>query len=83
MQLSFYGRLYKPSTGRVYAEVYKTMEDDGLTLDEQVSARRTFTTWGAKKWIDKTIIKLRAEEEDWFYIYEWDSMVLVMDTNVC
>ena len=55
MQLSFYGRLYKPSKGRVYAEVYKTMEDDGLTLDEQVSARRTFTTWGAKKWIQKTI----------------------------
>ena len=58
-----------PQPGRVYAEVYKTMEDDGLTLDERVSARRTFTTWGAKKWIDKTIIKLRVEE-DWFYIYE-------------
>jgi hypothetical protein len=46
------------------------MEDDGLTLDERVSARRTFTTWGAKKWIDKTIIDLNTEKEDWFYIYE-------------
>jgi len=70
MQVSFYGRFYKPSTGRVYADVYKTMEDDGLTLDERVSARRTFTIYGAKKWIEKTILKNKTHELEWTYLSE-------------
>ena len=49
MQLSYYGRLYKPSTGRVYAEVYKTMEDDGLTLDEQSECSSYLHNLGGKE----------------------------------
>ena len=57
MQVTYYGRFHGPQTGRVYAEIYKSSKDDGLTLDERVEARRFWTLWGAKRWIDKTILK--------------------------
>jgi len=68
MQVTYYGRFHGPETGRIYAEIYKSSQDDGLTLDERVEARRFWTLWGAKRWIDKTILKLCCDNPEWYYV---------------
>ena len=40
---------------RVHAEVYRTVEDDGLTIDELVSARRFLFVSSAIRFVKQTI----------------------------
>ena len=75
MKVTFYGRFHGGGKfGNHYAEVYKSTHDDGLTLDERVDARRCWTLWGAKRWIDKTILKLCCDNPDWYYV-DQDSLI--------
>ena len=68
--MTFYGRFHGAGKfGQHYAEVYKSTQDDGLTLDERVEARRCWTLRGARRWIEKTIIKYCcASRPQWFYV---------------
>lgn len=70
MKVTFYGRFHGGSKfGNHYAEVYKSSQDDGLTLDERVDARRCWTIRGAKRWVEKSILKYCCEDTpQWFYV---------------
>ena len=70
MNMTFYGRFHGAGKfGQHYAEVYKSTQDDGLTLDERVEARRCWTLRGAKRWVEKTILKYCcANRPQWFYV---------------
>lgn len=70
MKVTFYGRFHGGGKfGQHRAEVYKSSHDDGLTLDERVEARRCWTVRGAKRWVEKTILKYCCEQSpQWFYI---------------
>ena len=69
MITKYYGRFHGPSgQGRILAEVYKSTDDEGLVMDHIVESHRCFTQYGAKKWIEKTIIKLSCDSPAWFYV---------------
>ena len=70
MRVTHYGRFYGPEKLFVYAEVYKSADDDGLIMDEFVTSRKFFTRWGAKRWIEKTILNLSCSLSEWYYITE-------------
>ena len=76
MIVTFYGRFNGAGKFAQHrAEVYKSSQDDGLTLDERVEARRCWTMRGAKRWVEKTILKYCCENSpQWFYI-EQDKLV--------
>ena len=48
MQVTYYGRFHGPETGRIYAEIYKSSQDDGLTLDERVRGPSLLDPVGCK-----------------------------------
>ena len=70
MKVTFYGRFHGGGKfASHYAEVYKSTHDDGLTLDERVDARRCWTIRGAKRWVEKSILKYCCEDTpQWFYV---------------
>ena len=74
MRVTYYGRFHGPDNGIVHAEVYKSAEDDDLVIDDIVASRRFLTRWGAKRWIEKTILSLSCSLPEWYYITE-DSVV--------
>ena len=69
MITKYYGRFHGPSGQvRILAEIYKSTNDEGLMMDQFVKSRRCFTQWGAKKWIEKKLVKLSCDSPKWYYL---------------
>ena len=70
MIVTYYGRFHGPSNGlRILAEVYKSTNDEGLVMDSKVKSRHCLTQWGAKRWIERNLIKLSCNDPKWYYIH--------------
>ena len=70
MIITYYGRFNGPANGiRILAEVYKSTNDEGLVMDSKIKSRHCFTQWGAKKWIEKQLVKLSCNEPKWYYVH--------------
>ncbi len=70
MIITYYGRFHGPSNGqRILAEVYKSTSDEGLVMDSKVKSRHCLTQWGAKRWIERKLVKLSCNEPKWYYIH--------------
>ena len=69
MIITYYGRFHGPNGQRILAEVYKSTNDEGLVMDSKVKSRHCLTQWGAKKWIERKLVKLSCNEPKWYYIH--------------
>ena len=69
MIITYYGRFHGPSDGqRILAEVYKSTNDEGLVMDSKVKSRHCLTQWGAKRWIERKLVKLSCNAPKWYYV---------------
>ena len=69
MIITYYGRVHGPSGQRILAEVYRSTNDEGLVMDSKVKSRHCLTQWGAKRWIERKLVKLSCNEPKWYYIH--------------
>lgn len=69
MIVTYYGRFHGPSSQRILAEVYKSTNDEGLVMDSKVKSRHCLTQWGAKRWIERKLVKLSCNEPKWYYVH--------------
>ena len=69
MIITYYGRFNGPSNVKTLAEIYKSTNDEGLVMDSKVKSRHCLTQWGAKRWIERKLVKLSCNEPKWYYIH--------------
>lgn len=58
--MKYYAKMTGPHSGgwKVYVEIWEIEENDGFVIDNMIKCKTFFTHYGAKKWIEKTIMKL-------------------------
>jgi len=73
--MQYYAKMTGPAPGsnKIYVQVWEVESSDGFVVDKMIRSKTFFTYWGAKKWTEKTIMKLLMKNKlKYFFISDED-----------
>jgi hypothetical protein len=73
--MQYYVKMTGPHRGskKIFVEIWKTENVDGVTYDEKISQKRFFRMSSAKKWAESKIMRLIMKNEmKYFFIKDED-----------